>query len=137
MQSISHHRFSTQEATLSPSEYLQELDALPDFKPALDELRKKLTAHKATHTGCTQTSRLEKYPRVVFLGTGSSIPNKTRNVSAILVHTSPDCSILLDCGEGTAGQIVRLYGRDRAEQVFRSLKAIYISHLHADHHLGE
>ncbi|XP_055639990.1 ribonuclease Z, mitochondrial [Toxorhynchites rutilus septentrionalis] len=125
----------TLEATLNPSEYLQELDALPDFKSALDDLRKKLAAHK-TLRACSEVSRMEKFPRVVFLGTGSSIPNKTRNVSAILVHTAPDSSILLDCGEGTAGQIVRLYGQDRAEQVFRSLKAIYISHLHADHHLG-
>lgn len=124
--------FSTQEAVLNPSEYLNELEVLPDFKIALDQLQQKLTERKPQQ----QVARADKFPRVVFLGTGSSIPNKTRNVSAILVLTSPDSSILLDCGEGTAGQIVRFFGSERAEHVFRSLKAIYISHLHADHHLG-
>ncbi|EDS28618.1 ribonuclease Z, mitochondrial [Culex quinquefasciatus] len=122
----------TQEAALNPAEYLQELEALPDFKLALDDLRRKI----AQQPSQSQTPRSEIFPRIVFLGTGSSIPNKTRNVSAILVRTSPDSSILLDCGEGTAGQIERLYGVEAAVQVFRSIKAVYISHLHADHHLG-
>lgn len=26
---------------------------------------------------------------------------------------------------------------ERAEEVFKKLKAIYVSHLHADHHIGE
>ncbi len=30
---------------------------------------------------------VEKYPRIVFLGTGASIPSKYRNVSSILIHT--------------------------------------------------
>lgn len=42
---------------------------------------------------------------------------------------------MLDCGEGTLGQIERFYG-EKAEEVIRKLKAIYISHLHADHHIG-
>ena len=29
-----------------------------------------------------------------------------------------------------------MYGFDKARKVLRNLKAIYISHLHADHHLG-
>lgn len=33
------------------------------------------------------------------------------------------------------GQIHRFYG-DKAENVIKKLKAIYISHLHADHHIG-
>lgn len=123
----------TQEASLNPAEYLQELEVLPDFKQALGELRRKMEQRKPK---CTQSDRADIYPRVVFLGTGSSIPNKTRNVSSILVLTSPDASILLDCGEGTAGQIVRFFGQERAEHVFRTIRAIYISHLHADHHLG-
>ncbi|XP_055594347.1 ribonuclease Z, mitochondrial-like [Uranotaenia lowii] len=123
----------TQEAVLNPSEYLQELEELPDFKAALAELHQTMNK---TSSPNQLTSRSECFPRVVFLGTGSSIPNKTRNVSAILVHTGQNSSILLDCGEGTAGQIVRFYGREQAEKVFRSIRAVYISHLHADHHLG-
>jgi len=76
------------------------------------------------------------FPKIIFLGTGSCIPNKTRNVSSILIKTAIDAYVLLDCGEGTYGQIVRLYGRDKAQQVLRQLQAIYVSHLHADHHIG-
>lgn len=43
--------------------------------------------------------------------------------------------MLLDVGEGTLGQIIRFYG-DEADDVIRKLKAIYISHMHADHHIG-
>lgn len=48
-----------------------------------------------------------------------------------------DSCILLDCGEGTYGQIIRFYGAEESKEVFRKLKAIYISHLHADHHIGK
>lgn len=43
--------------------------------------------------------------------------------------------LLLDAGEGTCGQIVRFYGKGAAD-IFRKIKAVYISHLHADHHIG-
>lgn len=48
---------------------------------------------------------------------------------------SKDTCILLDVGEGTMGQIYRFYG-DETENIIKKLKAIYISHLHADHHIG-
>lgn len=44
--------------------------------------------------------------------------------------------MLMDCGEGTYGQIVRLFGLERSNQVLSNLVGVYISHLHADHHLG-
>ncbi|OZJ02530.1 hypothetical protein BZG36_04131 [Bifiguratus adelaidae] len=72
---------------------------------------------------------------VVTLGTGSAIPSKYRNVSATLLDTSSG-SVLLDCGEGTWGQMVRFYGPKHIGQALRQLKCIFISHLHADHHLG-
>ena len=53
-----------------------------------------------------------KYPLVTFLGTGSSVPSKYRNVTGILVETQPGSFIILDCGEGTLGQLVRLHGME-------------------------
>uniref|UniRef100_A0A182P4Q1 Zinc phosphodiesterase ELAC protein 2 n=1 Tax=Anopheles epiroticus TaxID=199890 RepID=A0A182P4Q1_9DIPT len=123
----------TQEASLNPTEYLNELDLLPDFKGALGELKQQLAQHTERRSTAV---RADQFPRLVFLGTGSSIPNKTRNVSAILILTSKQSSILLDCGEGTVGQIWRFFGKAQAEAVLRSIKTVYISHLHADHHLG-
>lgn len=80
--------------------------------------------------------RDKEFPKIITFGTGSCIPNKTRNVSANLVHISEDNCLIMDCGEGTLGQLIRFYGRDGADEVLKSLRMIYISHLHADHHLG-
>ena len=54
----------------------------------------------------------------------------------LLSSPSEEHSILMDCGEGTHGQLVRLLGSRRAADTLRRLSAIYISHLHADHHIG-
>lgn len=44
---------------------------------------------------------------------------------------------LLDCGEGTAHQMILHAASDVAhDALYRDLKLIYISHMHADHHLG-
>lgn len=75
---------------------------------------------------------------VVTLGTGSAIPNKYRNVISTLVtipSTTPR-SILFDCGEATLGNMRRLYGPKELKQRVQQIGILYISHLHADHHLG-
>ncbi|KAI5864544.1 beta-lactamase-like protein [Durotheca rogersii] len=72
---------------------------------------------------------------VISLGTGSAQPSKYRSVSATLVCV-PGCgNYLFDCGENTLGQLRRVFG-DGLPEVLRNLKGIWISHLHADHHLG-
>ena len=43
--------------------------------------------------------------------------------------------LLLDCGEGTYGQLVRRYG-GATGAVLAGLRLIWISHIHADHHAG-
>ncbi|KAF7995998.1 hypothetical protein HCN44_009036 [Aphidius gifuensis] len=77
-----------------------------------------------------------EFPKLIVLGTGSSIPNKVRNTSGLLLRIDQSSSIVLDCGEGTVGQIIRFFGVKEADNILTSIKAIYISHLHADHHLG-
>lgn len=44
--------------------------------------------------------------------------------------------MLLDCGEGTYGQMVRFFGPEKVDEVLVNMNALYISHLHADHHIG-
>ena len=73
---------------------------------------------------------------IIFTGTGSAIPCKHRNVSGIYVRMDNGNSILLDAGEGTTGQLLRAnHGVDYLE-VLEGVKAVWISHPHADHHLG-
>ncbi|XP_061395358.1 ribonuclease Z, mitochondrial [Musca vetustissima] len=121
----------TAEAKLQPSEYINETQILPDFPGMLEKLKVDMKA-----TSSSAQSPNAKYPIITFLGTGSCIPNKTRNVSSILVQSHENCYVLLDCGEGTLGQIQRMFGMTKAKDIIRNLKIIYVSHLHADHHIG-
>lgn len=73
---------------------------------------------------------------IVLLGTGSSQPSRYRNVSAVYIDLFSRGSLLLDCGEGTLGQLKRRYGLQGADEAVRNLKCIWISHIHADHHTG-
>ncbi|KAK3295463.1 uncharacterized protein B0H64DRAFT_395327 [Chaetomium fimeti] len=73
---------------------------------------------------------------IVPLGTGSAMPSKYRNVSATLIRVPGWGNYILDCGENTLGQLRRAFGYEGADEVLRDLRAIYISHAHADHHLG-
>ncbi|KAH9941310.1 uncharacterized protein BXZ73DRAFT_42209 [Epithele typhae] len=78
---------------------------------------------------------------VTTLGTGSAVPTHLRSLSALLVQTPENGSILLDCGEGTWGQIARAFGEDPARKsgawaVLRDLQCVFLSHMHGDHHMG-
>jgi ribonuclease Z len=73
---------------------------------------------------------------IIPLGTGSAMPSKYRNVSATLLRVPGWGNYLLDCGENTLGQLRRSFGYAGADAILRDLRAIYISHAHADHHLG-
>lgn len=44
--------------------------------------------------------------------------------------------MIFDCGEGTYGQLVRHFGVDRTTEILARTNIIFVSHVHADHHLG-
>jgi ribonuclease Z len=73
---------------------------------------------------------------LVFLGTGSSMPAKYRNVSGLFLDSKSKGGVLIDCGEGSFGQLCRLYGPHAAREKVRNLRCAWISHIHADHHVG-
>ncbi|QDS77780.1 hypothetical protein FKW77_005325 [Venturia effusa] len=73
---------------------------------------------------------------ITTLGTGSALPSKYRNVSSTLVRVPGHGSYLFDAGENTLGQLRRVFTPTELEEVLRDLRMIWLSHLHADHHLG-
>ena len=73
---------------------------------------------------------------ITTLGTGSALPSKYRNVSATLVRVPGVGNYLFDAGENTMGQLQRVFPPEELTQILKQLRAIWISHLHADHHLG-
>jgi len=78
---------------------------------------------------------------ILFTGTGSALPCKHRNVTGIYIKCKvKDSSMILDAGEGTTGQLLRAWSRNltqaEVEARVKGIKAVFISHPHADHHLG-
>ena len=73
---------------------------------------------------------------LIFTGTGSAVPCKHRNVTGMLLKQADGRSILLDVGEGTIGQLLRRQQLTPSDNVLASIQAVWISHPHADHHLG-
>lgn len=96
-------------------------------------------------------NKLDVAGRITFLGTGCAIPSKYRNVTGMylelerpplsptVIDEKPEWDgMMLDCGEGSFGQLYRYADGDvtRLRQLVNKLKCIWISHNHADHHLG-
>ena len=82
---------------------------------------------------------------LIFTGTGSAVPCKHRNVTGMYLRMNNGNSILLDAGEGTVGQLLRSWksklpsdknASDEYRSRLKGIKAVWISHPHADHHLG-
>lgn len=73
---------------------------------------------------------------IIFTGTGSAIPCKHRNVSGIYLRMENCNSMLLDVGEGTVGQLIRAKPGENPNDILVGIKAVWVSHPHADHHLG-
>lgn len=100
---------------------------------------------------------IEVHPKsngIDFMGTASAIPSKYRNVTGISMSLCDDASgrqqrMLLDAGEGSWNQMLRsafwkLTSAQRLERnatelvenLIHSIRVVWISHPHADHHLG-
>ncbi|KAG0651895.1 tRNA 3 endonuclease 1 [Hyphodiscus hymeniophilus] len=120
--------------------YLDTAKVVEEASPEVDALAVKAREEITTKE---YLEKLEEHQKdipskdaeVITLGTGSALPSKYRNVSATLLRVPGFGNYLFDCGENTLGQLQRVFGSELPE-VLRELKVIWISHLHADHHLG-
>lgn len=69
---------------------------------------------------------------IQFLGTGSGVPSKHRNVSSLALKLLNELNEiwLFDCGEATQHQILRTNIKPR------KISKVFITHLHGDHIFG-
>jgi len=67
--------------------------------------------------------------RVIFLGTGGSVPTPKRSLPATLIQRKGE-QIMFDCGEGVQRQMVR------GKAGFHKKMKVFITHMHGDHVLG-
>lgn len=111
-------------------------DIFADQATMSDEILELIKKYKSKVVLRNKEARSKEFPKICTLGTGSGMPSKTRNDAANLIHITDDNCVLLDCGEGTLGQLVRFYGHEATDKILKNLRVIFISHLHADHHLG-
>ena len=133
---------------LAPKFVVAEEAVVPTLDTALvvretsqDALQLSQAAREEISSSAVQAQTLSQNlpspdAEIICLGTGSAMPSQHRNVSATLLRV-PGCgSYLMDCGENTLGQLKRMYTAPQLAEVLQDLKLIWISHLHADHHLG-
>ena len=116
---------------------LARSEAWPKYLHLAQTLREQVAAEELKRTEQVAEAAARGLDKIFIttLGTGSASPSKYRNVSATLVEAPELGTILLDAGESTYGQLCRKFG-DRIDQILRDLRIIFISHIHADHHLG-
>lgn len=67
--------------------------------------------------------------RITLAGTSSGMAVANRAPSALFIEINQD-AFLIDAGDGTARQLVRL------ELDYRRIRAVILSHMHADHSAG-
>eukprot|EP01031_Cornospumella_fuschlensis_P029672 gene29672-35817_t len=146
--------------TLAPERKVGHEDVLAACLASLDEvkleLEKRVQCVKNTYSNILESAKNVDdssdfgQDQILFMGTGCAIPSKYRNVSGILYFAvSTRSGILMDVGEGTWFQLLnvrshlngvgKLYSLPlevRKQKWAELIKAAWISHAHADHHLG-
>lgn len=119
------------------------------FESTINEIGPKSLTIDSTPISLALTDKytqLKDNVQIATLGTGSALPSIYRNVISNLIRipfknpATGDIeffSVLLDAGENTLGSLLRTFGHDKQYvTIMQELKLIYLSHLHADHHLG-
>lgn len=72
--------------------------------------------------------------KIIFLGSGGSMPTKDRGLPAVLIEYLNEL-FLFDCGEGTLRQMM-IYSANKEKINFMNINKIFITHFHADHIAG-
>jgi ribonuclease Z len=111
-------------------------EAHPELQAQLDAARAAAAAAPGLPGGLAAVDEAGGF-RLTFLGTTSAVPQGYRNVSgAYLATRAGAAGLLVDVGEDSYGQLQRCLGPAGAAAALGGLAAVWVSHMHADHHGG-
>jgi ribonuclease Z len=112
----------------------------------LNELKNRMQNQSYSKTKIFDLLNESDYPKIFILGTASACPSSFRNLSGYLMKLNNESSILMDCGEHTTSQLMKLFSPNESgdnidenyyiNNELINLKAIFISHNHLDHFNG-
>ncbi len=109
------------------------------------QLAETITSEQVAGSQVDEDGNKRNLGELIFTGTGSAVPCKHRNVTGMYLRMNNGNSMLLDVGEGTVGQLLQVWKStlpksasavDEYHSRLLGIKAVWISHPHADHHLG-
>ena len=116
--------------------FLNTYKVIQEIPSTALDLARDVFKNAVATSNVTNGAICDKDPEIVTLGTGSAVPSKYRNVSATLLNMPGFGYYMFDCGENTLGQLKRMYNVEALNHILSNMRMIWISHLHADHHLG-
>lgn len=94
-----------------------------EFKKEEPEVNERIRQFRELRMKQREESKIASNElEITFLGTGAAMPSKYRNVTGIYLDFFEKGSLLLDCGEGSYGQLIRRFGKEQAEQAIKKLK---------------
>uniref|UniRef100_A0A8C8HHN1 Zinc phosphodiesterase ELAC protein 2 n=1 Tax=Oncorhynchus tshawytscha TaxID=74940 RepID=A0A8C8HHN1_ONCTS len=134
------------ESVLKTDEYKQWMERFPSTTEHLILNEQVCTVHNVrSHKIQTQLNLIhpEIFPELQHYTTKAALHVPNVRAECLLKFQlrpkiewqSATQSVLLDCGEGTFGQLCRHYG-DSVDETLAKISTVFISHMHADHHTG-
>lgn len=113
-------------------------------KSTFDKMIDDRNSSQALRKTVDLSRNLKDQVETLILGTGSALPSTLRNVLCNIVRipfkdaegNTGFRTIVLDSGENSFGSLRRLYQPEEVNMILDELSMVYLSHLHADHHLG-
>ncbi|WIA11634.1 hypothetical protein OEZ85_011737 [Tetradesmus obliquus] len=137
---LKHQGLMLEAVTAAPDLQQVQAEVRDSKRAALLQMLQDYQAAKAQVQQQPTPQQLQGISRraaeLTLLGTCSACPSNHRNVSAYYLDLFDRGGLLMDCGEDTMGQLERRFGRQQAAQRILGLNAIWVSHMHADHHGG-
>ncbi|KAJ6581025.1 hypothetical protein B0H19DRAFT_1060707 [Mycena capillaripes] len=128
--------WASQDANLSPS-VLHAFNELKD-RVSTREYGQEVILRRRTgwKRDSAEYDKLKRLNNTSIIPLGTSGGGANPYLPSTLIRIPGWGSILLDCGEGTWGQLARQFGTPGACDVLRDLRCIFVSQMHIDNHGG-